>query len=60
MSVPFGGGVGLCVCFGEGGIRFARFFLCPTFNHHHKEKFILKVKFFTLYFVRASYIQGCR
>jgi hypothetical protein len=49
-----------CVCFGDSSIRFARSFLRPTFNHHHKETFILKVKFFILYFVRASYIQGCR
>jgi hypothetical protein len=47
-------------CFGDGSIRFARSFLRPTFNHHYKEVFILKVRFFTLYFVRASYIQVCR
>ncbi len=46
------------VCFRDDNIRLARSFLHPTFNHRHKEVFILKVRFFTLYFVCASYIQG--
>lgn len=48
------------VHFGDCGVRFARSFLHPTFNHHHKEVFILKIRFFILYFVRVSYIQGCQ
>jgi hypothetical protein len=48
------------VHFGDCGVRFARSFLHPTFNHYHKEVFILKARFFILYFVRASYIQGCQ
>jgi hypothetical protein len=48
------------VHFGDCGIRFARSFLHLTFNHHHKEAFIIKVRFFILYFVCASYIQGCQ
>ncbi len=47
------------VHFGDGGIRFARSFLHPTFNHHHKEAFILKMRFFTLHFICVSYIQCC-
>jgi hypothetical protein len=50
----------MSVHFGDGGIKFARSFLRPTFNHHHKEVFILKVRFFTLRFICASCIQGCR
>jgi hypothetical protein len=50
----------MSVCFGDGGIRFARSFLCLTFNHHHEEVFNLKVRFFTLYFICASCIQGCQ
>ncbi len=48
----------MSVCFKDGSIRLVKSFLRPTFNHHHKEVFILKVRFFTLYFVHASYVQG--
>jgi hypothetical protein len=35
--------------FGDGGVRFARSFLCLAFNWHHKEELILKVRFLTSY-----------
>jgi hypothetical protein len=50
----------MSVRFGDGNVRSYKSFLHPTFNHHHKEVFILKVRFFTLYFVHVSCIQGCR
>ncbi len=47
------------VHFGDGGKRLPRSFLHPSFNHYHKEAFILKVRFYILYFIHVSCIQGC-
>jgi hypothetical protein len=39
--------------FGDSNIRFARSFLHPTFNCHHKEEFVLKVRFLICYLLHA-------
>jgi hypothetical protein len=39
----------MSVLFENGGIRFARSLLLPTFSCHHKEELVFKTRFLALY-----------